>query len=947
MKKFIVSSMILLGFTGCVADKTEDFAPVRQGVEMSFVIDDSESRTTISDQQIAWQDGDKVGVFVANAATPTVNAEGTITVKNGVASVAFKAADFSEGDVVSAYYPYDATVTDPANVTFTIPTTQYQSKANAYNGAYHPMISITKPFAKKDGESVTFRPTCAIVQFNISTSNTAYEGEKVQKVLFRSCTPKEYGKDSDWITGKYACDITTISEAVAPDFSAKESKERNDESWLAEVVFDTPMEVTAEKQQAYMTLLPGAYNGFFIVITDKAEYMYIYKATPTMTESGEVDFSKEPTTTADLIVPFKRNTVKQIPLDLGNTGKLANRNAHTPITNFAGYRRDVTFGASRGQNRIFKGVFVSDADSKNMAQNTNTAYNKVDTSASELTGYFQQEDGGLGYRVKFDKAEDNIFHKGDHVLINMSGTEIKKETTETGATAYTIYGLKPQNILQHETGTITKKVKKIEELTDDDIYTYTTLSDMEFVFKQGAYTNVDEAYVLASELNKGVANLGSYGDGATRLMQDNTGKAIQMQINTLCQWRRKLNATAEGNHGVPQGVGYLNGIVVSNLNTHSGDVDGFIGKYSIRPVDESDIAGEQAIPWAATQARTTLAAWNFDNGVAYNDCYKNNKKSNPYKWNTWVGNDKANINKMCATDGDETALLWCDNLAIVTDSIQTKPYNTVINFRPQFTDGVESEYVWSGDNTNGYCKASSTEDCLALWVPTVKFCHRCGSNAYGDYTWVTNLTGWYDWNEDGTTYSGTKGFNIALSTAATSKPLTINFSIGAGGNMVADWKNYIGQNIENSFHNSRNGYYSQNYPLYWKVQYSTDGGASWQDGAVDAVTGADKFVMRPMACTDLKSPVYYAQDTKTTVGSGSYPNIYMSLGLSEYSFVLPAEASGQANLIIRLTPADTEVGSRFSGPGNYKLKLNYKAQKATQASSFGNMIHIGGIAVQY
>lgn len=102
-----------------------------------------------------------------------------------------------------------------------------------------------------------------------------------------------------------------------------------------------------------------------------------------------------------------------------------------------------------------------------------------------------------------------------------------------------------------------------------------------------------------------------------------------------------------------------------------------------------------------------------------------------------------------------------------------------------------------------------------------------------------------------------------------------------------------------------------------------------------------------MACTDQKSPVYYAQDTKTTVGSGAYPNIYMSLGLSEYSFVLPAEASGQANLIIRLTPADTEVGSRFSGTGNYKLKLNHKAQKATQASSFGNMIHIGGIAVQY
>ena len=99
-------------------------------------------------------------------------------------------------------------------------------------------------------------------------------------------------------------------------------------------------------------------------------------------------------------------------------------------------------------------------------------------------------------------------------------------------------------------------------------------------------------------------------------MQDKSGDAIYMQINTLCQWRRKLDVSAAGNHGVPQGVGKLNGVVVSNINTHSGDIDGFIGKYSIRPIDESDVAGENAIPWASSSARTTIAAWNFDNGVA-------------------------------------------------------------------------------------------------------------------------------------------------------------------------------------------------------------------------------------------------------------------------------------------------------------------------------------------
>ena len=87
-------------------------------------------------------------------------------------------------------------------------------------------------------------------------------------------------------------------------------------------------------------------------------------------------------------------------------------------------------------------------------------------------------------------------------------------------------------------------------------------------------------------------------------------------------------------------------------------------------------------------------------------------------------------------------------------------------------------------------------------------------------------------------------------------------------------------------------------------------GATWNDGAVDAVTGADKFVLRPMPClqTGKDCPVYYTPATTTTQGNGSYPSMYMSLGLSEYSFVLPADASGKAEVRIRITPADAKVG---------------------------------------
>lgn len=956
----------MLGFAGCVKDDTCDNIQISKGVDMSFAIADEPSRTTLAEGRFAWKDGDKVGVFVDNAENPTVNAEGTVTVANGVANVNFKAEAFAAGDIVSAYYPYDATVKDKTAVRFTLPTTQIQSAAGEYNGACHPMIGVTKPFATATGESIDFRPTCAIVQYNIFSSDPAYEGEKVQKVMFRSCS---HTSSARCVSGWPLYDITKVTDVDEPVATklgtfTKKTGEANEypygQSWISEVVMDTPIEVSAERRQAYATLFPGEYAGYFIVLTDKAEYMFIYHSEPVM-NGDKIDFAKEPKPDGTTYQPFERNTIRQIPLDLGSTARLVNRKSHS-LVNFASLRKNLVMNANRGDNKIIKCVAISDKESENSEYNPQTAYNKIDTSESDKTGYIEQIDGKYGFRVKFDSAEDNVFRKGDEMIINLSGMQIKEEENASGTKSYTVYGLSRSNIISRTAGSIPSKTKSISELTDDDIYTYTSLTDMEFVFKQGAYANVDESFVLKSELNAAAAPKG-YGDCATRLMQDKDGKAIYMQINTLCGWRRKLDASAAGNHGVPQGVGKLNGVIVSNLNTHSGDIQGFIGKYSIRPIDESDVAGENAIPWEASSARTTLAAWNFDNGVSHELIRKADAAipGTPYLWKGTNTGDKAYLNyngggtvsnRMFATDGDKEATLFCDNLAFMTDNLHPEHsnkekdiYSVIVTWRPHFVDGFEGEYVWGGLGQNaGYWYSPATE-----WsgYSSRKFRHRAGGNALGDYVWTTNLTGWYDWNEDGATYSGTKGFNIDLSTVSASGPVTINFSMGAGGNSCTEWASYISKNP--NFFNFIDGYYTQNYPLNWKVQYSTDGGATWNDGAVDAVTGASTFVLRPMPCMQTAGdcPVYYTPNTTVKQGYGSYPSLYMSLGLSEYSFVLPADASGKADVRVRITPADTKVGSRFSGVGNYKLKLDYKGNVASKDASYGNMIHFGGISIQY
>lgn len=611
--------------------------------------------------------------------------------------------------------------------------------------------------------------------------------------------------------------------------------------------------------------------------------------------------------------------------------------------------RDYTFEDSFISYSL-DGVVVSDCKSANMAYNPNTSYQTVDTSVSARTVYIQSEDARYGLRLLLDSADANVFSRGDRVTIGLNGVTV---LVFDNPVAYSIENVGAGMFVAHTAGdasSLTPKRKTVAELTDDDIYTYTSLTDMEFVFKQGAYTNVNESYVQESELNKGNVNPVHIGDSSARLMQDRSGRAIYMQINSLCPWRRTLNPQSSGNHGVPQGVGTLSGIIVSEPNSRYGASDGSIGKYSIRPVDESDIAGADAIPWEASSARNTLAAWNFDHGVSNIQIRQADAEGKtpgePYKWKggytgaseylNYNGNATA-MNRMFATDGDTSAMLYCDNLATVADKMYSEVantgkdlYSTMTNWRPHFVDGYESVYIWdgTGENAKGYWKAPADE-----WSGRWNMNHFCGRNALGDYIWVTNVSGWYDFES-----GATKGFMMEFSSAAAATPMTVNFSMGAGGMRSTAWTNYLSQ-----FLNRTEMYYAQNYPLYWKVQYSTDGGATWNDGATDAVTGASEFMLHQVPCWT--GGVYNDPSSTASAGTG-YPNAQMCLGLVEYGFVLPAAASGHDEVIVRITPSRRRIATVLSGADNYDSPLDQNVD-ATAASDYGNMIHFGGISIQY
>ena len=243
------------------------------------------------------------------------------------------------------------------------------------------------------------------------------------------------------------------------------------------------------------------------------------------------------------------------------------------------------------------GVVIGDCRSENVAGNQNVRFDLVDLRANRRTNYLQSEDGKCGFRLVFESIYDNKLHRADKVKINLAGCTVVREDNPE---RYTISGIKAENIVSCEAGVpLTPKVKSISELTNLDLYTYVALADVEFMNKQGAYTNVYEAVMLRSYLNQETRPQ-EICDGWASLLKDKNGESIYMLVNAKATWRRR-------GQGVPRGVGKVAGVLVSEKLRRYGDN---LGAYSIRPINEEDIRRE--MPKEESSSYEVIADWNYD-----------------------------------------------------------------------------------------------------------------------------------------------------------------------------------------------------------------------------------------------------------------------------------------------------------------------------------------------
>ena len=251
------------------------------------------------------------------------------------------------------------------------------------------------------------------------------------------------------------------------------------------------------------------------------------------------------------------------------------------------------------ESLVIEGVVVSDCESPNMDQNHNISTSRMDLTGNLRTAYVQSLDGEYGFRIRFKGAEDNELRRYSVVKIDLKGTTIVKKYNPE---RYTITDVDMANIISYKRGDVSlvpRKERTIGELSDKDVYTFVTLKGVEFVFKEGSYTNIWEPYCIKSDLHK-VENrydVTSRMDGWASLLRDTDNNAIYMLVNTLCQWRRTGKR-------IPQGMVELSGVVVSSTIRRHGNE---MGKYQIRPIDEHDI-----VPQKGKSPYKNIVSWTYE-----------------------------------------------------------------------------------------------------------------------------------------------------------------------------------------------------------------------------------------------------------------------------------------------------------------------------------------------
>ena len=291
--------------------------------------------------------------------------------------------------------------------------------------------------------------------------------------------------------------------------------------------------------------------------------------------------------TASLNLSFVDGWGDKVALELIVMQKNSNEGLGV-LKSFAEIRSTYPNGGEVTEDYILEGIVVSNTEGGNAGENEQISASAIDYTVSQRTVYVQSLDGKYGFSLLTETEEDNIFKQFNKVRVLLKGTEIY--LFDNPAKYYQIKGVKKSmvasNVKAAESEIVVKQ-KHFNELTDDDIFTYVTLKDVEFPVRKGSICPINEGYSIAGKSDR-IAKF-------PLLVRDINGDSFYMYTNTVCTYRN------DGTR-VPQGSGNISGVIVHErfsrfewkngmdlLDMETDPELGNIGRYQIRHQTKGDI----------------------------------------------------------------------------------------------------------------------------------------------------------------------------------------------------------------------------------------------------------------------------------------------------------------------------------------------------------------------
>ena len=321
--------------------------------------------------------------------------------------------------------------------------------------------------------------------------------------------------------------------------------------------------------------------------------------------------------TASLNLSFVDGWGDKVALELIVMQKNSNEGLGV-LKSFAEIRSTYPNGGEVTEDYILEGIVVSNTEGGNAGENEQISASAIDYTVSQRTVYVQSLDGKHGFSLLTETEEDNIFKQFNKVRVLLKGTEIY--LFDNPAKYYQIKGVKKSmvasNVKAAESEIVVKQ-KHFNELTDDDIFTYVTLKDVEFPVRKGSICPINEGYSIAGKSDR-IAKF-------PLLVRDINGDSFYMYTNTVCTYRN------DGTR-VPQGSGNISGVIVHErfsrfewkngmdlLDMETDPELGNIGRYQIRHQTKSDIYDQMQMDFkdSFSELLVEYRYWNPDieNGV--------------------------------------------------------------------------------------------------------------------------------------------------------------------------------------------------------------------------------------------------------------------------------------------------------------------------------------------